>query len=111
MKFKEFEFGLDQPLFVIAGPDTLESEAMCLEVAGLLKETTDRLGMPYIFKGSFDKANRTSVKSYRGPGLEGGLKILNAVREQIGVPVLTRSEERRVAKECTPMVSESKRNK
>jgi len=89
MKFKEFEFGLDQPLFVIAGPDTLESEAMCLEVAGLLKETTDRLGMPYIFKGSFDKANRTSVKSYRGPGLEGGLKILNAVREQIGVPVLT----------------------
>lgn len=89
MKFKEFEFGLDQPLFVIAGPDTLESEAMCLEVAGLLKETTDRLGMPYIFKGSFDKANRTSVKSYRGPGLEDGLKILQAVREQIGVPVLT----------------------
>lgn len=89
MKFKQFTFGLEQPLFVIAGPDTLESEAMCLEVAGLLKETTDRLGMPYIFKGSFDKANRTSLKSYRGPGLEDGLKILQAVREQIGVPVLT----------------------
>lgn len=89
MKFNQFVFGLEQPLFVIAGPDTLESETMCLEVAGLLKETTDRLGMPYIFKGSFDKANRTSIKSYRGPGLEDGLKILEAVREQIGVPVLT----------------------
>src|SRR5690625_7449025 len=87
MKFKQFTFGLEQPLFVIAGPDTLESEAMCLEVAGLLKETTDRLGMPYIFKGSFDKANRTSLKSYRGPGLEDGLKRPQEVREVIGRPV------------------------
>lgn len=89
MKLLNFEAGLDQPLFLIAGPDTLESEALCLEVAGRLKEATDRLGMPYIFKGSFDKANRTSVKSYRGPGLEEGLRILEAVRTQIGVPVLT----------------------
>jgi len=89
MKLCGFEVGLDQPLFLIAGPDTLESEQMCLDVAGHLKEVTDRLGIPYIFKGSFDKANRTSVKSYRGPGLEGGLRILDAVKEQVGVPVLT----------------------
>ncbi len=89
MRLCDFEVGLDRPLFLIAGPDTLESEQMCLEVAGHLKEVTARLGIPYIFKGSFDKANRTSVKSYRGPGLEGGLAILQAVREQVGVPVLT----------------------
>jgi 2-dehydro-3-deoxyphosphooctonate aldolase (KDO 8-P synthase) len=89
MKLAGSEVGLDQPLFLIAGPDTLESEAMCLEVAGHLKEVTQRLGIPYVFKGSFDKANRTSVKSYRGPGLEEGLKILQAVQSQIGVPVIT----------------------
>jgi 2-dehydro-3-deoxyphosphooctonate aldolase (KDO 8-P synthase) len=83
------EVGLDRPLFLIAGPDTLESEQMCLEVAGRLKEHTARLGMPYVFKGSFDKANRTSGASYRGPGMEEGLRILQAVRTQIGVPVLT----------------------
>ena len=89
MKLCGFDVGLDRPLFLIAGPDTLESEALCLDVAGKLKEYTGRLGMPYIFKGSFDKANRTSGKSYRGPGMEEGLQILSAVKKQIGVPVLT----------------------
>lgn len=91
MKLAGFEIGLDQPLFLIAGPDTLESLELCLEVAGHLKEVTDRLGIPYVFKGSFDKANRTSVKSYRGPGMDEGLAILSAVRDQIGVPVLPTS--------------------
>jgi 2-dehydro-3-deoxyphosphooctonate aldolase (KDO 8-P synthase) len=84
-----FEVGLNRPLFLIAGPDTLESESLCLEVAGQLKELTSRLGVPYIFKGSFDKANRSSGTSYRGPGLAEGLRILDAVRTRIGVPVLT----------------------
>ena len=89
MRLCGFEAGLDQPLFLIAGPDTLESEQLCLEVAGKLKEHTARLGMPYIFKGSFDKANRSSGASYRGPGMAEGLRILAEVRRQIGVPVLT----------------------
>jgi len=84
-----FEVGLDCPLFLIAGPDTLESLDLCHEVAGSLKETTERLGIRYVFKGSFDKANRTSVKSYRGPGLDEGLAMLESVKESIGVPVLT----------------------
>ena len=84
-----FDVGLERPLFLIAGPDTLESEQLCLDVAGRLREHTGALGMPYIFKGSFDKANRTSGKSYRGPGMEEGLRILASVRKQIGVPVLT----------------------
>ncbi|HEX7381329.1 MAG TPA: 3-deoxy-8-phosphooctulonate synthase [Nevskiaceae bacterium] len=78
-----------QPLFLIAGPDSLESEALCVEVAGHVREVTERLGILYIFKGSFDKANRSSHESYRGPGLERGLQMLEAVRRQIGVPVLT----------------------
>ena len=89
MNLCSFTVGLDQPLFLIAGPDTLESEQLCLDVAGHLHEVTSQLQIPYVFKGSFDKANRTSVKSYRGPGLEHGLKILNAVQNQVGVPVLT----------------------
>ena len=89
MKLCGFEAGLDQPLFLIAGPDTLESEQLCLDVAGQLKEHTARLGMPYIFKGSFDKANRSSGASYRGPGMAEGLRILAAVKQQIGVPVVT----------------------
>jgi len=89
MRLCGFEAGLDRPLFLIAGPDTLESEQLCLDVAGQLKESTGKLGMPYIFKGSFDKANRTSGKSYRGPGMEEGLRILAAVKKKIGVPVLT----------------------
>ncbi len=89
MKLCGFEVGLDRPLFLIAGPDTLESEQLCLDVAGKLKEHTAQLGMPYVFKGSFDKANRTSGQSYRGPGMEEGLRILSAVKQRIGVPVLT----------------------
>ncbi|MBX3666579.1 MAG: 3-deoxy-8-phosphooctulonate synthase [Burkholderiales bacterium] len=89
MKLCGFEVGLDRPMFLIAGPDTLESEQMCLDVAGQLKEQTARLRMPYVFKGSFDKANRTSGKSYRGPGIEEGLRILESVKRQVGVPVLT----------------------
>jgi len=89
MKLCGFEAGLDRPMFLIAGPDTLESEQMCLDVAGHLKEQTAKLGMPYVFKGSFDKANRTSGKSYRGPGVAEGLRILELVQRQIGVPVLT----------------------
>jgi 2-dehydro-3-deoxyphosphooctonate aldolase (KDO 8-P synthase) len=89
MKIAGFEVGLDRSLFLIAGPDTLESLALCHEVAGRLKEVTGRLGMAYVFKGSFDKANRTSVKSYRGPGLDEGLAMLQSVRDEIGVPVLT----------------------
>ncbi|MBV8030221.1 MAG: 3-deoxy-8-phosphooctulonate synthase [Betaproteobacteria bacterium] len=104
MKLCGFDVGLDRPLFLIAGPDTLESEELCLEVAGKLKETTKRLGVPYIFKGSFDKANRTSGKSYRGPGMEGGLKILKAIKEKIGVPVLTDVHEDTPIKEVAAVV-------
>jgi len=89
MKLCGFEVGGSSPLFLIAGPDSLESEAMCVEVAGHLKALTDALGIGYVFKGSFDKANRTSHESYRGPGMEEGLRILGAVRDQINVPVIT----------------------
>ena len=104
MKLCGFDVGLGRPLFLIAGPDTLESEALCLEVAGSLKEHSGRLGMPYIFKGSFDKANRTSGKSYRGPGMEEGLRILSAVRKRIGVPVLTDVHEDTPLKEVAEVV-------
>jgi len=104
VKLCGFDVGLDRPLFLIAGPDTLESEQLCLDVAGKLKEHTKKLGMPYIFKGSFDKANRTSGKSYRGPGMEDGLKILNAVKTKIGVPVLTDVHEDTPIKEVAAVV-------
>jgi 2-dehydro-3-deoxyphosphooctonate aldolase (KDO 8-P synthase) len=89
MKLCGFDAGPDKPFFLIAGPDTLESEQLALDVAGHLKGVTGKLGIPYIFKGSFDKANRTSGKSYRGPGMEEGLRILAKVQKDIGVPVLT----------------------
>ncbi len=89
MKLCGFEIGLDRPFFLIAGPDTLESEQLCVETAGHLKTVTQALGIPYIFKGSFDKANRSSGQSYRGPGVEEGLRILSEVQRQVGVPVLT----------------------
>ncbi|MGQ0622543.1 MAG: 3-deoxy-8-phosphooctulonate synthase [Panacagrimonas sp.] len=89
MKLCGREIGLDQPLFLIAGPDTLESQELAIEVAGHIKAVADQLGILYIFKGSFDKANRTSHKSYRGPGLNAGLRIMEQVKSQIGVPVLT----------------------
>jgi 2-dehydro-3-deoxyphosphooctonate aldolase (KDO 8-P synthase) len=89
MKLCGFEADNARPFFIIAGPDTLESEQLALDVAGYLKDVTQRLKIPYIFKGSFDKANRTSGKSYRGPGVEEGLHILAKVQKSIGVPVLT----------------------
>jgi len=89
MNIGDFQVGLDQPFFLIAGPDTLESESLALEVAGHLAEVTHRLGIAYVFKGSFDKANRTSLNSYRGPGLEGGLRIMEKVKKEIGVAVTT----------------------
>ncbi len=89
MKLCGFEVGLNQPLFLIAGPCVIESEQLALDSAGQLKEITARLGIPFIYKSSFDKANRTSSKSFRGLGLEQGLKILQKVQRQIGVPVLT----------------------
>jgi 2-dehydro-3-deoxyphosphooctonate aldolase (KDO 8-P synthase) len=89
MKLCGFEVGLDQPLFLIAGPCVIESMQLQLDVAGKLKEITGRLGINFIFKSSFDKANRSSGGSFRGPGLEEGLKVLEAVKKQIGVPVIT----------------------
>ncbi|MFZ4792305.1 MAG: 3-deoxy-8-phosphooctulonate synthase [Candidatus Competibacteraceae bacterium] len=89
MKLCGFEVGLDRPLFLIAGPCVIESEQLALDTAGQLKEITERLGIPLIYKSSFDKANRSAPHSYRGPGLEQGLKILEKVKAQIGVPVLT----------------------
>jgi 2-dehydro-3-deoxyphosphooctonate aldolase (KDO 8-P synthase) len=89
MKLCGFEIGLDQPLFLIAGPCVVESEQLQLDTAGTLKEITGRLGIHFIFKSSFDKANRSSGQSFRGPGLEEGLRILGEVKRQVGVPVLT----------------------
>ncbi len=89
MRLCGFEVGLDRPLFLIAGPCVIESEQLALDTAGRLKEIAGRLGIPFIYKSSFDKANRSSRQSYRGPGLEEGLKILETVKAQIGVPVLT----------------------
>ena len=89
MKIGSFEVGLDRPLFLIAGPCVIESRELAFETAGVLKEITGRLGVPFVYKSSFDKANRSSIGSYRGPGMEEGLKILSDVRDQIGVPVLT----------------------
>lgn len=89
MRLCGFDAGLDQPFFLIAGPCTAESLELCIDVAGQMKEICARLGVPYIFKASYDKANRSSGKSARGPGLDGGLHILAEVRRQIGVPVLT----------------------
>ena len=84
-----FKVGLDQPLFLIAGPCVVESEQLQIDVAGQLKEITGKLGINFIFKSSFDKANRTSINSFRGPGMEEGLRVLGEVKRQLGVPVLT----------------------
>ncbi len=89
MKLCGFDVGLDQPLFLISGPCTAESLELCVEVAGHMKEVCARLGLPYIFKASYDKANRSSGKSPRGPGIDAGLKLLDEVRRQVGVPILT----------------------
>ena len=87
MKLCGFEVGLNQPIFLIAGPCVIESRELAMETAGRLKEITSKLGIPFIYKSSFDKANRSSGKSYRGPGIDGGLKILADVKRDIGVPV------------------------
>ncbi len=89
MKLCGFEVGLDQPLFLIAGPCVIESKEFAIETAGQLKEIAERVGVPFIYKSSYDKANRSSTKTFRGFGMEEGLKILDEVRSQIGVPVLT----------------------
>ena len=89
MKLCGFEVGLDHPFFLIAGTCVIESEQMALDTAGFLKEITAELNIPFVYKSSFDKANRSSHDSFRGPGLEKGLQILQKVKEQIGVPVLT----------------------
>ncbi|HEY5776306.1 MAG TPA: 3-deoxy-8-phosphooctulonate synthase [Xanthomonadales bacterium] len=89
MKLCGFEAGLDQPFFLIAGPCVIESEQLALDTASQLKEITGRLGIPFIYKSSFDKANRSSMDSFRGPGMEEGLRILQKVKDELGVPVLT----------------------
>jgi len=89
MKLCGFEVGADRPFFLIAGPCVVESEGLVLEVAGRMQEITTALGIPYIFKASYDKANRSSKSSFRGPGIEQGLRILSEVKRQLGLPVLT----------------------
>jgi 2-dehydro-3-deoxyphosphooctonate aldolase (KDO 8-P synthase) len=89
MNISGIEVGLDKPFFLIAGPCVIESRDLAFDTAGLLKEMTDRLGIGFVYKSSFDKANRSSIASYRGPGIEEGLSILADVRKEIGVPVLT----------------------
>ncbi len=89
MKHCGFEVGLNHPFILLAGPCVIESEQLVLDIAGKMKEVTDKLGIPYIFKASYDKANRSSDLSFRGPGMQNGLRILEEVRRQIGVPVVT----------------------
>jgi 2-dehydro-3-deoxyphosphooctonate aldolase (KDO 8-P synthase) len=89
MKLAGHEVGLQQPFFLIAGPCVIEGPTLTQEIAGRLKEITTRLSIPFVFKASYDKANRSSSKSFRGPGIDAGLKILDDVRKAVGVPVLT----------------------
>ena len=105
MQLCGFQAGNDQPLFLIAGPCVVESEALALDTAGSLAETAGRLGIGFIFKSSFDKANRSSHESYRGPGLEAGLKVLESVRSKLGLPVLTDEHEDTPLNEVSAVVS------
>ena len=89
MKLCGFDVGLDKPMFLIAGPCVVESQALQIDVAGQLKEITAALRIPFVFKSSYDKANRSSHASFRGPGMDEGLRILAEVKRQVGVPVLT----------------------
>lgn len=89
MKLCGFDVGIEHPLFLIAGPCVIESQQMAIDIAGQLKEIATRVGVPFIYKSSYDKANRSSTKTFRGFGMEQGLKILDEVRAQIGVPILT----------------------
>jgi len=104
MQLCHFQAGLDQPLFLIAGPCVIESRELAFETAGVLQEMTRALGIPFIYKSSFDKANRSSGASFRGPGMDEGLKILEDVRKQLGVPVLTDVHETGQAREVAAVV-------
>ncbi|MFT0532812.1 3-deoxy-8-phosphooctulonate synthase [Castellaniella hirudinis] len=104
MQLCHFQAGLDQPLFLIAGPCVIESRELAFETAGVLQEITRALGIPFIYKSSFDKANRSSGASFRGPGMDEGLKILADVRDQLGVPILTDVHETGQAREVATVV-------
>jgi len=104
MRLLGFEVGIDRPLFLIAGPCVLESRSLAQESAGALAEITRDLGIPFIYKSSFDKANRSSLRSFRGPGIEAGLRILAGVREHIEVPVLTDVHENTPLEEVAAVV-------
>lgn len=105
MQLCGFEVGIDQPLFLIAGPCVIESEQLALDTAGELAEICRALDIPFIYKSSFDKANRSSHQSYRGPGIDAGLRILERVKKQIGVPVLTDVHEETPIDEVASVVS------
>ncbi len=104
MRLAGHEVGLERPFFLIAGPCVIEDPGLTTEIAATLKEITARLGIPFIFKASFDKANRTSARSYRGPGLEAGLAVLARIRTDVGVPVLTDVHEDSPLKEVAAVV-------
>lgn len=105
MQLVDFQVGLDQPFFLIAGPCVIESEALAMETASTLKEITGRLGLNFIYKSSFDKANRSSGSSYRGPGLEQGLRILERVKTELNLPVLTDVHEDTPLNEVAEVIS------
>ncbi len=105
MQLCTFEVGLDQPIFLIAGPCVIESEALAMETSARLKSIAANVGVPFIYKSSFDKANRSSHESYRGPGMEAGLKILERVRREVDVPVLTDVHEDTPLNEVADVVS------
>ncbi|HQN41710.1 MAG TPA: 3-deoxy-8-phosphooctulonate synthase, partial [Pseudomonadales bacterium] len=105
MQLCGFEVGLDRPFFLIAGPCVIESEQLALDTAGELAELCRALDIPFIYKSSFDKANRSSHQSYRGPGIDAGLRILEQVKTQIGVPVLTDVHEETPIDEVASVVS------
>ena len=105
MQLCTFEVGLDRPIFLIAGPCVIESEALAMETAAVLKTVAANVGVPFIYKSSFDKANRSSHESYRGPGIEEGLRILERVRREIDVPVLTDVHEDTPLDEVADVVS------
>ena len=104
MQLCHFQAGLEHPLFLIAGPCVIESRELAFETAGVLQEMTRSLGIPFIYKSSFDKANRSSGASFRGPGMDEGLKILDDVRRQLGVPVLTDVHETGQVREVAAVV-------
>ena len=105
MQLDTFEVGLDRPIFLIAGPCVIESEALALETSVALKEITAEIGIPFVYKSSFDKANRSSHLSYRGMGLEAGLRILDRVKREVGVPILTDVHEDTPLDEVADVVS------